>query len=56
MCLSNKDGGFISIGGYNTAQHISNQTFIVPISRTSKQYNIKIHSLKVKYLLFSYSL
>lgn len=45
--MSHKEGGFMSIGGYNSDQHIDNEAHIVPISRESKQYNIRIHKLKV---------
>lgn len=47
LCLSRKNGGFMAIGGYNTAQHIKNETFILPMSRSSKQYNIRVHGLEV---------
>ena len=48
MCVSNVEGGFFSMGLRNLEKHVSDsQTYIVPISRSSGQYNINVYSMKV---------
>mmetsp|Transcript_6044 Transcript_6044/g.555 ORF Transcript_6044/g.555 Transcript_6044/m.555 type:complete len:102 (+) Transcript_6044:604-909(+) len=47
LCLSNKDGGFMTVGGYNHELHKEEEsTFIIPYEQ-GHLYNVKIHKINI---------
>ncbi|KRW98301.1 Aspartic peptidase domain [Pseudocohnilembus persalinus] len=48
LCLSNVDGGYMSVGGYNTELHLKGaKTHIIPFKKGSSMYSIDMEELKI---------